>query len=201
MKKKIILPLLTLSSLTLYYFWAPPTLNKSNSEKTMTVAAKSLGTTSTAEASPTQTQPASEPTCSSLLESTNGPYSLSQVQTNPSLSERFHNRHLEYQGAIYRLRNFYDDANEGEQLTFLVYIEDEDEFAHIRERSPLIKGKQYLKLEELLKNGEAQLIYDEIGVTIQDETHKNEIFLRYLDGKLNTIQGRINGRHLECLGE
>lgn len=143
--------------------------------------------------------------CAQIMATQSDTYSLTRTLQHPHVSERYHNRHLEYEGEIFRLRSFYDDANEGEQLTFLVYLEDEDEFAHIKERSPLIKGVLYRQLEAAIAAQDAQVIYDEVGLTIPGEDDPNaltgELFMQYKDGKLTGLQGSIGARHLECLGQ
>lgn len=214
MNKKILI----LASLALLIIALVLYLNSSDQlpvQVTKSTAAQVNATASTSTSAisenPTPTPNAPEATsveqlsCAQIMADQANTYSLTRTLQHPKVSERYHNRHLEYEGEVFRLRSFYDDANEGEQLTFLVYLEDEDEFAHIKERSALSKGVLYLQLEEAIAAQEAQVIYDEVGLTIPTEMDSNgltgELFMQYKDGKLSGLQGTLGTRHLECLGQ
>ena len=145
----------------------------------------------------TNSLPKDDEHCTQVLKELSEKYALKELSHSKGSSERFHNRHLELGPDIFRLRSFYDDAAEGEQLTYIVYLEDENEFADIKEKRALQKGPLYLQLEEKIQEGQAKILYDEIAYSLVGPDNR-ELFLHYKDGQLIGAQGSYANNHLEC---
>ena len=112
--------------------------------------------------------------------------SLDELKKTKNLNFRFKNFHKKINNKIYRLRRFYKDGNEGEIETFLLYLEDENENAHIVEKSPYKPGPLYIQIEK--QNGE--ILYTEDGVNL-DST-----FLHYINNRL--VQLENNLQNISC---
>ena len=71
------------------------------------------------------------------------PY-LDKLKLEIPIQLRFENTHLKINNKIYRLRHFFKDGDEGEIETFLVYLEDQNEDAHIIEKSSYHKWVNFI---------------------------------------------------------
>lgn len=95
---------------------------------------------------------------------------------------RFINIHKKINNEIFRLRQFYKEANEGEQLIYLLYKEDQNNEDHLIEKSAYKKGPKYLKIEK--QTGE--IIYTEEAFNLGDD---QGLFLHFVNQKLKSLQG------------
>ncbi len=190
MKKNKWLLALTIAALILVLWWL---LGKKEVTKPLIKGpAPSIVSTPspTAQTNRTTANPAvqsNDPCTVQLIEIANQ-YPLATLKSNHASELRMRNKHLQVDGEIYRLRQFYDDGDEGERLTYLVYIEDADEFATIIERSPYKKGSKYLELEK--RN--AQILFEEEAYSVED------LYMHYRNGKLIRAAGSFANSHLEC---
>lgn len=157
--------------------------------KTMTLPPpKGVAATST----PGQIKITAQTECEQKLQKLEASHPLQKLRAQGEAELRMRNLHLQFEGEIYRLRQFYDDADEGERLTYLVYEEDEDEFASIIERTLYQKGERYQELERYYREGQAQKLFEEEAFTV------HALYLHYRNGKLIHAAGTLDDSHLEC---
>ncbi len=147
---------------------------------------------------PTPSQVAATPVvfekseCERKLDAIELSHPLTNLRLQKATERRMRNLHLQFEGEIYRLRQFYDDADEGERLTYLVYEEDEDEFATIIERTLYQKGPKYQELQQHFQEGRAQKLFEEEAYSLDG------LYLHYRGDKLIHAAGLVGGSHLEC---
>lgn len=108
---------------------------------------------------------------------------LRELKKGQKLILRFENIHKKIDQAIYRLRFFYKDGDEGEIENFLVYREDSSETPHIIEKSAYKKGPIYTKIEKAQGN----ILYRENGFNLNEDKSSN-LFLHYSNDKIIGLQ-------------
>lgn len=99
-----------------------------------------------------------------------------------AVSERFTNIHKNINGQIFRLRTFFKEHAEGETPVYLVYKEDQNEEAHIIEKSEYKKGREFLKVEK----AKGEILYTEKGLSIGED---QSFFVHYINSELKGFQG------------
>lgn len=156
--------------------------------KTMALPPKGVAATPT----PGQIKMRVQTECEQKLQKLEAAHPLQRLRAQGEAELRMRNLHLQFEGEIYRLRQFYDDADEGERLTYLVYEEDEDEFASIIERTLYQKGEHYQELERYYREGQAQKLFEEEAFTV------HALYLHYRNDKLIHAAGTLDDSHLEC---
>lgn len=195
--RSLILYLLIIATgVAIYYMvndnFEPDDLHSEAPKAQKAIEAQVATPTPTAPLEATPVSGAEQNPCTQKLQELSSLRPLSELKSTHQDELRMHNLHLRYDGEIYRLRQFYDDGDEGERLTYLVYIEDSDEFASIIERSPYKKGAKYLKLEQSYRRGGAKLLFEELAYSVDG------LYLHYRNGKLVHAAGTLNDSHLEC---
>ena len=110
--------------------------------------------------------------------------SIEEWKKTEQLSERFVNVHKRVNGTVYRLRFFYKDHAEGDTPTYLLYVEDSGDVAHLLEKSSHKKGKEYARIE----NEAGEILYTEKGIAAGRE---ESLFLHYVNSKLKGLQGTL----------
>ena len=159
--------------------------NEKNSQKTP--LAEGVSTLSL----PSSTQEISKEDPCLDLKKENSPYaSLEKLKMKEKVNSRFENTHLRIEGKVFRLRRFYKDGAENEKEKYLVLEEDENEEAILKESSDHKPGALFQKLQK----SNAEIIYKEEGVQTQ-----SGLFLHYIDGKLQSLQGTIQNKNLDCV--
>lgn len=125
------------------------------------------------------------------LKKENSPYaSIEKLKTKEKVYSRFENTHLRFEGKVFRLRRFFKEGAENEKEKFLVLEENENEEATLKESSDYKPGTLFQKLS----NVSAEVIYKEEGVQTQ-----SGVFLHYINGKLQSLQGTIQDKNLDCV--
>lgn len=125
------------------------------------------------------------------LKKENSPYaSIEKLKTKEKVYPRFENTHLKFEGKIFRLRRFFKEGEENEKEKFLVLEENENEEATLKESNDYKPGTLFQKLS----NAETEVIYKEEGVQTQ-----SGVFLHYINGQLQSLQGTIQDKNLDCV--
>lgn len=109
---------------------------------------------------------------------------LEELKKTQVVSERFINVHKRVNGSIFRLRYFHKEHAEGETPTYLLYIEDPEQEAHLMEISSYQKGPEYLRIER----AQGEVLYIEKGVNVGEE---ETLFLHFINSELKGLQGTI----------
>ncbi len=106
-------------------------------------------------------------------------------------SLRFLNKHFEYEGEIYRTRFFFDDGQEGDIPTYLVYKEDKDSFPTVIETSKYEPGQKFKFFENKIK----KYLYTESGL-IQNLEKEDDLFTHYENDRLiEVISTNLNCKY------
>lgn len=188
--------LLALTLLVVLGIWW--SLDRSDQELKNPNAHPQVIATPQALVTPLQTQVVTTPIvfekseCERKLDAIEQSHPLNNLRLQNATDQRMRNLHLQFEGEIYRLRQFYDDADEGERLTYLVYEEDEDEFATIIERTLYQKGPKYQELQQHYQAGRAQKLFEEEAYSVDG------LYLHYRGDKLIHAAGLLGASHLEC---
>ncbi len=125
------------------------------------------------------------------LKKENSPYaSIEKLKAKEKVDSRFENTHLRFEGKVFRLRRFYKEGSENEKEKFIVLEENKNEEATLKESNDHKPGKLFQKL----LNAPTEVIYTEEGVQTQ-----SGVFLHYINGKLQSLQGTIQNKNLDCV--
>ncbi len=116
------------------------------------------------------------------------------VKNNNNYSVRFENLHFKMDGDIFRTREFYDYAPEGEVKSYLVYSEDLEENTNLLEKSKNNPGKKFTEFKNFMQNNPSSIIFFERGYESKD----NQDYLIYTNGTLAAFQGTYKESKLEC---
>lgn len=110
---------------------------------------------------------------------------LKKYDENIKPTMSFTNKHIRVENTVYRLREFIDDGENGDILTFQVFKEDQDDFPEVIETTPTEPGEIYKKL----LNSKYEILFQEQGYLDEDET-----LFTFENGVISSIVGQ----KLEC---
>lgn len=107
------------------------------------------------------------------------------------LNERFENLHYQIDGVVYRIRKFYKETSEGEQLKYIVFKESSEDEINIIETNSYKPGKIYSSIKN---NRNKELLYKEEGFSLKS----NNFFLHYVNNKLTSIKNEGISSPQDC---